>query len=91
MSEFVTEISALLSQHGGWGLAAVFAYVIFKIYGKMEADRVKFVESLSAQQISFNEAMEVRHNEFITLLKETQDTLGSVGVIIQKCQGPKDG
>ena len=72
MKEFVDSFSDMLSAHGGWGLAAVMAFVLRWLFLRNDDER------------------KARHQEFVTLLKETQDMLGSVAVLIQKCQGPRN-
>jgi len=68
MAETVKAIGDLLATQGGWGLAALFGYVIWKLYdGKCKEQ-------------------EKQHTEFVSLLRETQDALTSIGIIIQKCQ-----
>jgi hypothetical protein len=71
----VHTISELLSTHGGWGLFVGSLYVMRWMWLRWEKERD-----------GFNTAMEARHTEFTALLKETQATLGSIGVVIQQCR-----
>ena len=41
MDATIKAISDALSANGGWGLAALFAWVIAKLYGKMEGMRLE--------------------------------------------------
>jgi len=77
--EFAQSISELLSQQGGWGLAGVMFFICRWIFNKREDDRA-----------AHDEAMEARHLEFTTLLREAQDAMSSVVAVLNKCQGPKD-
>jgi len=88
MAAFVASLSKLLSAHGGWGLAAVTAYVCRWLYFKRDEDRKQFVLLLNNIHKEHAEEREARHKEFTTMLKETQDLLSSVAVLIRKCQGP---
>lgn len=67
MGSFAKDFGDLLSAHGGWGLAAVFAYVIRALWNQIEAMRTEHndilketTDMLSAVQITLMECHKKR-------------------------------